>query len=130
MRFILPLKRNNVAIDYEALRDIEGTGQYFQYQKRYFYFHRYVLDEAVYCLFQDGRLREQEKTDYLNRIRSYPEGYSHNDYLVKRRAFGTIAMITNLEETDAESIYTTYKSRGAIEQMFDWLKNVLDADSS
>ena len=51
-------------------------------------------------------------------------------YREKLHTFRTIAMATNLLEENAESIYTTYKSRCTIEQMFDWLKNTLDADCS
>jgi hypothetical protein len=130
LRYILPLKRNNTAIVYHNLDDIEAGTNYFLYHKRFIYYHRYVRDGATYCLFLDGMLREQEKTDYLTRITTHPEGYSHEDFLHKRRGFGTIAMITNLDTFSPEQIYRAYKSRGTIEQMFDWLKNVLDADSA
>lgn len=130
LRFIIPLKRNNKAIAYPTLDDIEATEQYFLYHQRYIYYQQYRRDEATYCLFLDGTLREQEKIDYLNRIRSHPEAYSQDEFVRKRRAFGTIAMITNLHDMAPEDLYLTYKSRATIEQMFDWLKNILDADST
>ena len=38
-----------------------------------------------------------------------------------------MAMISNIKET-AEGVYQTYKGRGAIEWMFDGMKNILEAD--
>jgi len=130
LRYILPLKRNNTAIAYHTVDEMEASTEYFLYHQRYIYYRHYIHDGATYCLFLDGALREREKTDYLNRITTHPESYSHNEFVHKRRAFGTIAMTTNLETLSAEDLYLTYKSRGTIEQMFDWLKNVLDADSA
>ena len=130
LKFILPMKRNNAAIEYDALRDIEKTANYFKYQGRFIYYHSSQLDNMTSLLFYDGRLKENEKTDYLNRIITHPESYSHEVYREKLHTFGTIAMATNLREENAESIYTTYKSRCTIEQMFDWLKNTLNADCS
>ena len=130
LRYIIPLKRNNSAIAYPTLDDIEATAQYFLYHQRYIYYQHYRRDDATYCIFLDGTLREQEKIDYLNRIRSHPEAYSQDEFARKRRAFGTIAIITNLHDMAPEDLYLTYKSRATIEQMFDWLKNILDADST
>ncbi|MDR0947288.1 MAG: transposase, partial [Ruminococcus sp.] len=43
--------------------------------------------------------------------------------------FGTIALKSNLNLSPKE-IYETYKTRGQIEQTFDFLKNLLDQDKS
>ena len=45
----------------------------------------------------------------------------------KQNSFGTIAFHTNLKD-DAKEIYALYKTRGEIEQSFDFLKNLLDQD--
>ncbi len=39
-------------------------------------------------------------------------------------------MLTNLNRSSARDIFHTYKSRGAIEIMFDGIINVLEADST
>ena len=45
----------------------------------------------------------------------------------KQCSFGTIAFHTNLPDSPKE-IYCLYKTRGEIEQTFDFLKNLLDQD--
>lgn len=75
----------------------------------------------------DGKLKEEEKTDYLNRISSLPEKYSQKGYQEKIKSMGTIAMLHNTELQKPEDVYQHYKSRAEIEQFFDCYKNTIDA---
>lgn len=130
LNFIIPLKRDNSNIDYNLLTNIESGKDYFKYKDRYIYYTTIQIENDTCVLFFDGKLKEQEKTDYLNRIQTLPEQYSHDKFLQRLPRFGTIALLTNLKNEKPESLYATYKSRANIEQMFDSLKNVLDADRS
>jgi len=92
------------------------------------WYKEFKKDKLGLFLFLDESLRLKEETDYLRRIHTHPENYSMIEYHKKRNTFGTIALLTNLKGTTAIDVYETYKSRIAIEVMFDGMKNVLDAD--
>lgn len=130
LNFIIPLKRDNKGIDYSAIKEIDSSENYFKFKDRYIYYSEMIVGEDKCILYFDGKLKEQEKNDYLNRIKTLPEKFSHDKFLLKLRCFGTIALLNNLEDNDPEKLFTTYKSRANIEQMFDSLKNELDADRS
>lgn len=131
MKYIIPLRRDNTAIDYTLLNNIETTPNYFKFRKRYVFYTSYSYNGKQICLFLDGSLKEDEKTDYLNRITTIPEKYTTKGYKEKIRTMGTIALLHNSSETEsAEDIYINYKSRGEIEQFFDCYKNTLGADAS
>lgn len=76
------------------------------------------------------RLKVQEESDYIARIKSCPEDHNIEKFHEMENRFGTIAVVINIKEASPEKIYSTYKSRMNIEVMFDSLKNVVDADSS
>jgi transposase len=130
MQYIIPLKRNNNAIPYDELEKIELTEGYFEHEKR-FIFHTDTkkIEHRSLDLFLDGKLREQEKNDYLRRISSLPESFSKAGFNEKIKSMGTLAIMHNTE-LDPKNIYMEYKTRGQIEQFFDHLKNTLDASSS
>lgn len=130
LNFLIPVKRNNKNIDYQLLENIESCENYFKYKDRYIYYTSFEIEDDYCILFWDGKLKEEEKTDYLNRIKTHPEKFSHEKFLHKLSSFGTIALLTDMKEASPESLYLTYKSRAHIEQMFDSLKNVLAADVS
>lgn len=132
LHFIIPVRRNNSAITYNNLEKIEKTDSYFKYQERYIYHYNFEHEGLNYITFMDGRLKEEEKTDYLNRIKTLPEKYTAEKFKEKLDRMGTVTMTYKLEEKNstAENVYLTYKSRGQIEQMFDGLKNTIDAGSS
>ncbi len=130
LSFILPLKRNNTLIDYQdiARNNFKQGGNYFEYQGRIIWHKSYEAEKNLHLhLFLDEQLKVKEEKDYLNRIKTQPECYSLEQFHEKKHGQGTIALLTQLED-DAENIYLTYKSRMAIEVMFDSMKNVLEAD--
>jgi transposase len=129
-RFILPLKRDNTLISYQSLIEntFKPTGGYFEHEKRIIWCKKFSLGEGLSLyLYLDEKLRVKEDSDYLVRIKTHPEEYNIEQYHKKRNRFGTIALLTNLDDTE-EGLYQSYKSRMEIEVMFDSMKNVLEAD--
>jgi transposase len=130
LQFILPLRRDNALIDYSTIHNntFKEGANFFQHAKRPVWFKKYEIEEELSLhLFLDDQLRVKEETDYLARIKTHPENYSIAEYHKRKDRFGTIALLTNLKDND-ENVYLTYKSRMAIEIMFDGMKNILHAD--
>jgi transposase len=130
--YIMPLKRDNSLIEYELIAGnaIKTGNNYFKFENRVIWFTSYKpqgSDKHLY-LFLDGSLRISEENDYLSRIESKIENYTIEGYHAKKDVFGTIALITNLQGTDAYGVYTAYKTRMSIEGVFDVYKTVLKAD--
>ena len=130
MSFIIPLKRDNPLIPYDSVNGIEQSDNYFEFAKRFVFFADTVSSNTRKInLFLDGKLKEQEKTDYLTRINSMPENYSKSMFNQKVKSMGTLTIMHNTE-LSPKDLYLEYKNRGEIEQFFDHLKNTLDASSS
>lgn len=130
MRFIIPLKRDNKLIPYSSLTNIEQTDNYFDFAKRFIFFTNTIAENNLRIdLFLDGKLKEEEKADYLSRIKTLPESYSKPSFNEKITSMGTMALIHNTKMTPQE-VYIEYKTRGEIEQFFDHLKNTLEVSSS
>jgi len=128
MKYIIPLRRDNNAINYALLDGIETKPFYFKFRNRYIFYTSYKHGSKQIYLFLDGRLKEDEKTDYLNRITTLPEKYTSKGYGEKIKAMGTIALLHNGSEAEKpEDVYEDYKGRGEIEQFFDCYKNTIDA---
>ena len=73
----------------------------------------------------------KEEKDYLQRIETHPEfGYSKENFIRKQHTFGTISLLSNLEDVSASKIFYYFKSRCGIEQAFDSFKNILEADKT
>ncbi|MBU1623149.1 MAG: transposase [Nanoarchaeota archaeon] len=131
--YIVPLKRDSRLINYDKLEDnsLKAKDNYFEYEKRFIWYEEQNLEiPDKVTLFLDESLRVKEENDYLRRIKTHPEEYSKDEFMKTRNRLGTIAIITNLSETQADELFIIYKSRMAIEEMFDSMKNVLDADST
>lgn len=130
MKFIIPLRRDNKQINYKVLDDIERTDNYFEYSGRFVFHAKTIIKKGRNIeLFWDGKLKEQEKADYLTRIKTVPESYSKDKFNEKIKSMGTLAIMHNTELNPQET-YCEYKNRGEIEQLFDHLKNTIDASSS
>lgn len=130
MEYIIPLRRNNKLIPYQELNNIEQSDNYFKFSKR-FIFHTDTknLGKRKIDLFLDGKLKEQEKTDYLSRIQSLPENFSKLKFNEKVQSMGTLAIMHNTG-LRPQDLYVEYKNRGEIEQFFDHFKNTIDASCS
>lgn len=132
IHFIIPLRRDNTLINYELASEnkLKTKDNYFAFQKRYIWYKTYELPDSdlCICLFLDDSLKNQEQSDYLNRIEAKCDGYTLEKFHLKRKEFGTIALITDLKEKSPSEIYSAYKSRMTIENVFDTMKTILEAD--
>jgi len=130
LSFILPLKRDNKLINYKSLNEntFKSGTSFFEHEKRAIWFKVTKLENGLYLYtYLDENLRLKEDSDYLMRIKTFPEKYNIDKYHEKKNKFGTIAMLS-CEDDTAQNIYQTYKSRMEIEVLFDSMKNVLEAD--
>jgi transposase len=124
--YIIPLQRSSSLIDYAVvtLLDKKKLSGYFIFAGRTIWYHC----QGKVTLFLDEELRLAEERDYLKRIETHPEEYTIESFHSKSHTFGTLAILSNLTGTTPQMMYSQYKSRGAIEQLFDSLKNLLQAD--
>lgn len=131
LSYVIPLKRNSNLIDPAWLKEdlFKAGRQYFDFDGRYVWVQEFEIEEnqRLY-LYMDEFLKGHEEHDYLARIKSLPEKFSIEKFHQRRAAFGTVALVTNLEGKTAKEIYIAYKSRCDVENMFDTLKTVLEAD--
>lgn len=126
--YIIPLKRNDGLIDYSRFNETQNS--YFQYEDRIIWMIQYDIEGVNIKLYKDDKLKAQEQKDYLQRLSSNIDGYTRDKFNAKLPQFGTFAIITNLQDHSLEDIYIKYKSRNAIELMFDGVKTILKADVS
>lgn len=132
LHYIIPMRRDNALIDYERAGEdtIKTEGNFFHFEKRYIWHTSYPVHDSKrkVFLFLDDVLKSKEQSDYLSRIESKCDGYSVEKFHLKKRTFGTIAIISDLVDKTPEEIYTAYKTRMSIETAFDVMKTVLEAD--
>lgn len=129
LKYIVPLRRNNGLIDRTKLKsgnrsDFDG---HFIFKERVIWYYSYKVDNRTIIIYLDSDLRNEEEKDYALRIQKQLEGFSDEGLLEKQYDFGTISFCTNIDESP-EKIYSLYKTRGEVEQSFDFLKNLLDQD--
>jgi len=126
--YIVPLKRNSVLFDPSRLKsgDKAVFDGYFLFNERPIW--HYKLGEGV-VVFLDEVLKCEEEAHYLFNVERELEGYSLEGFLEVQFRFGTIILRSNVLSTPRE-LFELYKVRGEIEQMFDFLKNLLDQDRS
>lgn len=130
LQFVLPLKRNSSLIGYGSLAEnsFKDNAVFFTHENRVVWCEKTALEDGLFLyLYLDEALRNKEDSDYIFRIGTHPESHSRKGYLDKRNRFGTLAVLSGLDGEEG-SVYQTYKSRMAIEVMFDGMKTVLDAD--
>jgi hypothetical protein len=98
VQFIIPLKLDNRLIAYSSLDNIEQTDNYFDFARRFIFYAEMVKDNNRNInLFLDGTLKEQEKADYLTRIKSGPESYSKSKFNEKVKTMGTLSTMHNTD---------------------------------
>jgi transposase len=129
LRYIIPMKRNSSLIDYTATLTSgkEGFDGYFQYEERLIWYKK----TNNMWLYLDEELKLSEQKDYLHRVQNNRQCYTLETFHTKQHRFGTIALLSNLKDTDApdaSKVFNYFKSRSAIEIMFDAFKNILSAD--
>ena len=128
LRYIVPLKRNNALFDTSKLEsgDKAVFDGYFLFNERPIWY--YKLGEGV-VVFLDEVLKCEEQRHYLQNIERRLEDYSLEGFLEVQYRFGTIILKTNVLDGPKE-VYLLYKARWEVEQLFDFLKNLLEQDKS
>ena len=131
LRYIIPMKRNSRLIDYTPTltagkANFDG---YFSFEERVIWYKKtdHGNDTAMW-LYLDEELKLAEQKDYLQRVQNNRQGYSLEVFHTKQHRFGTIALLSSLKDTHASILFNYFKSRSAIETMFDTFKNILSAD--
>ena len=126
INYIIPLQRSSSLIDHDIMTPLDKRklSGYFTFTGRTIWYH----SQGKVTLFLDEELRLAEERDYLKRIETHPEEYSIEGFHTKSPTFGTLAVLSNLKDVTPQDLYSQYKSRGAIEQLFDSFKNLLHAD--
>ena len=131
LRYIVPLRRNSTLIDYSKIQkgDFKEFEGYFVYEKKIIWYYQKLQEGKRIIVYKNDELKNEEINDYLRRCETIPESYSTEGFYDSQYKFGTIAIITNIDDKQtAESIYLTYKSRSQIEIMIDVFKNLFNAD--
>lgn len=129
LKYIIPLRRNNGHCDRERLKsgDKNSFDGYFLFNGRAIWYYSYEQEGRRYLMFVDETLKAKEERDYLQNLESGKENFTHEAFMEKQYSFGTVTFCTNLKDTPKD-VYCLYKTRGEIEQTFDFLKNLLDQD--
>ncbi|MDZ7778221.1 MAG: transposase [Bacteroidales bacterium] len=133
IKYIVPLRRNSVLIDYSLIKkgDLQAFDGYFTYEKKIIWYYQTEQEGKRVIVYKNDESKNEEINDYLRRCGTLPEKYDTKTFYQKQHKFGTVAFITNLEDTESpESIYLTYRSRNQIEVMIDVFKNIFNADKS
>ncbi len=126
--YVVPLKRNSSLFDANRLKsgDKAVFDGYFLFNGRPIWF--YKLEKGV-VVFLDEVLKCEEEKIYLGNLERKLEGYSLEGFLEVQFKFGCLVLRSNVS-VGARELYELYKSRGEIELLFDFLKNLLGQDRS
>lgn len=129
LKFIVPLKRDSLRIDYSQIKQADKTAfdGYFKFEDRIIWFYSIKKEPYTTVVFLDQELKTREERDFLDRIDTCPDNFNIDKFLKKQYTFGTISMLVNFDKTPQE-VYKDYKSRDEIEIMIDAFKNVVEAD--
>jgi transposase len=121
IHYIAALKKNSTFIPAEV--NMVGA---FVYRKRNVAFSKVVLGGYGFLyLFLDPKLRGVEEDFLLGRV---AEGkLSMGEFESERVLAGVFGLVSDLD-VEARVVYEQYKGREEIEQVFDFMKNDLDAD--
>lgn len=128
-KYIFPLKRNNLLIDYSPMSESgkKGFEGHFLFEKRVIWYYERKENSKRIVTFLDGRLKVEEETDFL--IRAKDDKDKLSEFYENEKKFGTITIITGTD-LSAQRIFELLKSRTEIEVVFDTFKNTLHADRS
>jgi transposase len=133
LKYIIPLHRNSSLLDYSPIQrgDFKQFDGYFVYEKKIIWYYQKIQNGKRIIVYKNDELKNEEVTDFLNRCETLPEKYDTQTFYEKQHSFGTMGVITNLDDNQTpQSIYSLYKSRNQIEIMIDVFKNIFNADKS
>ncbi|MDG6962556.1 MAG: transposase [Nitrososphaerota archaeon] len=130
LEYVLPLKRSNSLIDYSPLS--RGTRKrmdgHFLFEKRVIWYSEGAEEEegTHVILFLDNSLRTEEERDIISNVDGGGR-LTMRDYYDRQRSMGTISVATNTQFRP-QKVFELLKSRVNVEQVFDTMKNTLNAD--
>lgn len=129
IKYIFPLKRNSLLIDYSRINEAgkKGFEGHFLFEKRVIWYYERKVNEKRIVTFLDNRLKVEEEKDFL--IRADGDKEKLGEFYENEKKFGTITIITGTGSS-AQEIFELLKSRVEIEVVFDTFKNTLHADRS
>jgi transposase len=133
LKYIMPVRRSNPAIDYGPIGDGEFKikNRRFVWQGRVIWYYQYEARGYTFITYLDDRLRVEEEQDYLARITTHPDTYTEKGYQERLRRFGTLTLTYRMNgEKAPDEVYMAYKQRNEIEMMFDSYKSFMKADVS
>jgi len=128
LKYIVPLRRNSLLIDYEKYENLTKSKKHFLFEKRVIYYDSYKLANGRFIyLFVDEQMMIIEKRDFIMRMQKEIESYTQDEFTRQLPQFGSFSIIAN-NESQAEAMFLNYKSRMGIEVLFDGIKNILGND--
>jgi len=129
IRYILPVRRNSLLIDYAPIKQA-GKKQFdghFLFENRVIWHYEHQTDGKRIITFLDESLKVEEERDFL--IRADGDEIKMEEFHENESKFGTISIVTGTN-LSSQRIFELLKSRVEIEVTFDTFKNVLNADRS
>jgi transposase len=129
IRYVFPLKRNSLLIDYSPLKQgvKKELGGHFLFENRVIWYYENMRNDKRIVTFFDEKLKVEEERDLL--IRLHEKNAGLDEFYENETRFGTITIITKTN-LPPKRIYELLKCRVDIEVVFDTFKNVLNADRS
>lgn len=136
MEFIIPLQRNTklVPTDMKLYSAYEkAVKNTFTYHKRIIYYSEVEQDKYPRCkvfVYYDSERRQDLMNSYFNKLKIKSEEIPDEmmpQVIRDTETLGVSILLTSLD-TSAKQVYLDYKTRWAIEDMFDTHKNVLGFD--
>lgn len=136
MEFIMPLQKNTTLVPaplkvFSAYEQVPLNN--FSYHKRIVYFTELdagKFDGCKICVYYDCERRQYLMENYFRKMRD-KDGYVPEDLstsvVADTAAFGVTMLITSMKDSP-QQVYFGYKTRWAIEEMFDTHKNTLGFD--
>lgn len=131
-RFICPLKRDSLLVGNEHRSELfaKGEANFFEYMGRIIWYVKIQPKDKgklIYLYLNDER-RNIEENDYIVRATKKSKELDMVKFNKKKLQFGTLSLLTNMQEKTAGEIYQIYKTRNQVEVMYDGFKDVLEAD--
>jgi hypothetical protein len=132
--FIIPLQKNTVEVaserkKFSAYELVKFN--VFSYHKRIMYFAEFnsrKFSDCRVCVYYDCERRQQLMENYFRKIQdddgNIPEE-AQKSIPSDTESFGVTILFSNIKDVPARQIYLDYKTRWAIEEMFDTHKNTL-----
>ncbi len=130
IHYILPLKRDSKKIEYRYVKEENKEMKFFMFQDRPIWYKKEEKEGETIILYQDPSLKTEEEKNQLMRINKMKDEEKEKEikeFQEMRHRLGTISVITDVKE-EGERIYELLKLRIEIEQLYDTLKNLLNAD--